>query len=202
MGGATGGVQYAVVNNDGRWSTRNLWLITATESGLRVTDLTNQVSKEVDRILKEKRPLNSQDYAVSWMSNTDAKTAFTGSKVLLDFSAAIPKQDDTVEGSITLDMARDTIGKIVCNTPRDDPFEDNPELAKADHELNQTYATLLGRLNETAREALKKEQRTWVTSRDFNAEDENARPADQTRDQSLIESTKDRTADLKKRLGE
>jgi uncharacterized protein YecT (DUF1311 family) len=197
-----GGTQYALVDNDGRWSTENLWLVGAGESGMRETDLSQRLNAAVETVLKAKRPVGYERYAISWLSNADEQNMFKGSTARLDFSAAIPKEDETVDGFITLDMASGTLGKVACDTPADDPFKDNPELAKADQELNRTYAQLLGQLNETRRAALKKEQRAWLDSRNSTAEDEDARGPNQTRDQSLIQSTMARTAELRKRLRE
>jgi uncharacterized protein YecT (DUF1311 family) len=197
-----GGTQYALVDNDARWGTENLWLVTARKSGMRETDLSRRLNAVVELVLKAKRPVGYDRYAISWLANGDQKNMFKGSTARLDFSAAIPKEDDTVEGFITLDMASGALGEVACDTPADDPFKDNPELAKVDQELNRTYAQLLGQLNETRRAALKKEQRAWLASRNSTAEDEDARGPNQTRDESLIKSTTARTAELKKRLRE
>jgi len=201
---ATDGSQHAIVKNDARWFTENLWLVTAEKSGMREMELSTRLNDKVEPILKVKRPLTYANFGINWLANSDgtevSTNIFTGSTVRLDFSAAIPKQGDSVDGSITVSPAHGTITKVVCDTPRDDPFKDNPELAKADKELNKTYAELLQKLNEGQRAPLRKEQRAWLASRDESAEGENFGSSNQDRNESLIKSTKERTAELQKRL--
>lgn len=44
------------------------------------------------------------------------------------------------------------------------------EFAKADKELNEVYAKVLGVLDDTSKEKLKKSQRAWVAYRDAEAD--------------------------------
>jgi uncharacterized protein YecT (DUF1311 family) len=201
---ATDGTQYAIVKNNARWFTENLWLVTAEESGMREMELSTRLNVEVAKIVKAKRPLTYTRFGLNWLANSDGTDVttniFTGSTVRLGFAAMIPKGDDSVEGSMTVSLARGGITKVVCDTPRDDPFKDNPELARADEELNRTYTELLQKLNGGQREALRKEQRAWLASRDEGAEGEDVAPSSQERDEALIKSTEERTGELRKRL--
>lgn len=199
---APGAAQYAIVKNDARFGTEDLWLIAAGDSGLRETELSRVLNKAVEHILEAKRPLNYARYSITWLPNPDNRNIFHGSMAVLYFSADIPKMDNgSVEGSVTVDIPRAALAKIECNTPRDDPFHDNPELAAADKELNRTYSELTRQLNETGRAALKKEQIAWLASRISGvAEEEDDSASSQARDELLIKSTKERTAELRKRL--
>ena len=86
----------------------------------------------------------------------------------------------------------------------DDTFSESAKLAKADRELNAIYSALLKKLNSSAREKLRVEQRNWVESRDNKADEavrnktdaENARIV---RDRALRQLTEERAAELRKR---
>jgi uncharacterized protein YecT (DUF1311 family) len=229
--GEAGGVNYAVVVNGARFSTANLWLVTARDSGLRQVELTDQLAQESGRILKQKRPLSYDAYAVTWADEEDESGIFNKDGVRLDFTADIPKMDyETVKGSVVVNLATGKITKAESDTAADDPFRDNPELAKVDKELNATYAALLHKLNKAGQETLRKEQRAWLNNRDYSSppdagsnlsasviayqsdhlspvpelgmEDDDFGAFNDKRDKSLIESTRKRTAELKKRLQE
>jgi len=164
----TGGVDYAVVANGARFSTANLWLVIANDSGLQQVDLSQQLEKESGRILEQKRPLTYDAYSVTWMDDGDGPEVFDKSVARLNFTADIPKMDyETVTGTVTVNLTTGKITKVESDTAADDPFRDNPELAKADRELNATYAALLLKLNKAGRETLRKEQRAWLNSRDY-----------------------------------
>jgi uncharacterized protein YecT (DUF1311 family) len=123
------------------------------------------------------------------------------------FFAEIPKTPE-VElpyGRITVRLPDQTIAKVTCASRRDDPFTDDRALAEADRQLNETYATLVKRLEGLALERPRNEQRIWIQQRDSaaldivqqNAGDENLIGL---RNRSLRESTQSRNAELKTRL--
>jgi uncharacterized protein YecT (DUF1311 family) len=192
-------------------------------------ELAQRLNEEVDRILKAKRPLTYSAYGISWLQNDNVAGVFTKNSANLEFTAEIPKSSyEDVEGVIAVDLATGNITKSACNTHRDNPFLDNPKLAKVDQELNKTYAALLHQLSEPQRTELKKEQRYWLANRDYaepldagtnlsasvivfktshlspvpdiSLQDEDFASFNRTRDESLIESTKKRTAELRSRL--
>lgn len=221
------GIDYAVVINEARFFTEDIWLISAGDPGMHASEVSHLLNKEASRILKSKRPLTYEAYAISWFNGDDAgKPTFSKNGVRFNFDADIPKMSyETVEGSMTLKLPECTIAKVDCTTQRDDPFLDNPELAKADKELNEVYAKLLGRLDKQQQETLRKEQRTWLANRDYASppdsgshlsasvvafhsdhlspvptDEDNYTSFNENRDESLIKSTEKRTEELRKRL--
>jgi len=99
--------------------------------------------------------------------------------------------------------------KISSDTKPDDPFHDDSRLAKADGELNATYAALLRQLDPAKRPALKKEQVAWIEQRDSDAgvgtypivgEDLTPSAVRRDRNASLLKSTLQRIEKLKERL--
>lgn len=205
-GPAKGGVDCAVMGIDTRFSTEKLWLITARDSGIQLLEESKELGKRVEAILKEKRPLSYSAYDTVWLSAEVKSGVFSEDGVHLDFSAGIPKRDyEGVDGVVVVDPVTGNILKTVCDAKRDDPFMDNPELAKADKELNRVYAKLQVQLDSKHQAALKKEQLAWLEERDSgNCPEvgwgESEEEFNQKRDQSLIASTKERTAELAKRL--
>ena len=115
------------------------------------------------------------------------------------------------EGVLTLKLVRAgegpaaEVAKITSGPLPDDPFSESARLVKADRELNAIYAELLKRLDFSAKNALRTEQRAWVEQRDRQADEavrnksaaENARIV---RDRVLRQLTDERSTELRKRL--
>ena len=204
------GVQYALVQIDSRFWTNKLWLVTIDSSGMHQTDLTDRLNKAVIPILKEKMPLRYERYATFFpLQDSDAPkppAAIDGSTATLSFSSAADKSlvDPIVEGTVVVHLPDGAIVKTSSPTKRDDPFEDIPELAKADQKLNQNYAKLQKSLSPANREALKKEQLDWIEKRDSDAfqaaNDDTANDPDKARNKSLLDATNDRADELEARL--
>jgi uncharacterized protein YecT (DUF1311 family) len=219
----------AAIVNEARFFTADVWLVNASNAGLQKLDLLPTLNKTVADILKEKRPLSCGAYGISWRPNSESgrKIIFSKSTVCLPFSANIPKSDyQPVDGSITVEVGTGKVVKTECDTKRDDPFLDNPDLAKAEAGLNKAYKTLLDKLGKGAGEALIKEQAEWRAGRDYissldansclsagviafrgnhissvpDRDEEDLAKFTKKRDESLIESAKKRTEELKKRL--
>jgi len=202
------GVRYALVQNDFQYSTENLWLITLDSGGMHQIDIGGNLQKAVDPIVAEKRPLVNHAYEtvfpLSAQDSTDIPVAFHDSTVTIPFWSDVPKteEDDTqVEGAVTVKLPEGTVLKASSSTPRDDPFKDVPELAKADHELNQVYRQLGQKLSSKQQGDLKHEQQLWIIQRDNDAAyaSETSRAA---RNKSFLESTRQRITDLQDRLHE
>ncbi len=110
-------------------------------------------------------------------------------------------------GIITLHL---TDGKVmrITNDGWDDETEairDNPDINKADAELNKVYHLLENKLTPATREALKKEQTAWIKTRNAAVEKASANAPDGAtettlRDKAQLDSTRKRTADLQSRL--
>lgn len=226
---AADGTEYATVFNEARWFTHDVWLVEAKGDAMKSTPLVDPLSEAVARVLKTKRPLSCDAYAVSFFPDPDIKgsVSFTKTTVALLFGAEIPKLDyEQLGGSVIIDLRSGKIVQTKCTTPRDDPFLDNRELAKADKELNAVYAALLAKLPAAEQEKLRQQQRYWLANRDyagpsdagshlsasvivFKTEHLSAVPDiseveedafNAKRDASLIRSTKARTAELKEQL--
>jgi uncharacterized protein YecT (DUF1311 family) len=203
--------RFALIVSDARFCTRNLWLVEINGPKMRQLDLVPRLDKAIQRILQDKRPLDHDSYEATFAvgsgnSSDIGSTSFSKSGAQIPFIAEIPKADaGTVEGVITLRLPEGVIEKIESNTPRDNPFQTDAELAKADRELNQTYAALQKQLTPQARAALKQEQRWWIARRDSDAAEtgkylrSNERRSVQL--EALREATRTRNAELKKRLG-
>jgi uncharacterized protein YecT (DUF1311 family) len=219
---------HAVIVNQARFFTMNVWLVTMDETGMRERDLRDTLNDEVVPILKAKRPLTYNSYGIDyWPESNLEDLKFSGPTVHVPFSADIPKSGyESVLGVVSVDMASGRVVKSRCPMKRDNPFLDNPELAKADSALNKTYQRLLSHLDKRQCDALIQEQCAWLAGRDyaspsdagsnlsasvivFRSDQISSVPDGMTddydgfnreRDQSLIKSTKERTEELKKRL--
>jgi uncharacterized protein YecT (DUF1311 family) len=204
---AKDGRESAIVSNEARFSTANIWLVTTGESGMKGMELADRLDDEVTRVIKVMRPLSYRWYGISWLPEGGDAKIFEGSRVRLSYSADIPKSDyETVAGEMTVDVDSGRIEKEACGARRDDPFHNNAELARADKELNTAYAELVGRLKGTELEALKKEERDWLAKQLLGAEPpqgamgDDAEADNEARDTGLIKAWKVRVAELRERL--
>jgi hypothetical protein len=210
------GTRYALFENDFRFSNVNLWLITIDSSGMHQKDLAADLNKATAHIVAEKRPLTHQTYQTIYSVATGGvasipPVAFHDSTVILPFESDIPKSGEDfteVDGLITIKLADGSIIKAISNTPRDDPFQDIPAMAKADHQLNQIYGQLSQKIPSDQRADLKKDQLAWIDQRDADAAkamdesagDPSAHDIRDARNKSLLESTQKRAKELQDRL--
>jgi hypothetical protein len=217
-----------VVINEARFFTADVWLVRVSDQGLGKIKLLPALKDAALDILEEKRPLVSQAYAISWFTDSENKTGlvFSKSTVRLPFNASIPKSDyEPVQGTVTVNLVNGKVVKKECTTKRDNPFLDNPDLAKANTALTKVYKELLAKLGKDQRDALEKEEAQWFFLRDYGSPldagsflsagvlvfqgkyissvpgggDDPVEFAEK-RDLSLIRSTKERTEELKMRL--
>ncbi len=202
------GRQYAMVENDARFYTSNLWLITIDSTGMHQTDLVKSFDRATDKILRQYRPLNFGEYGTSYDAKT---TSFNGSSATITFESDIPKSEDEnsmVEGVLSIHLPDGAVTQVSSHSKPDDPMKEFPELAKADGELNQIYGQLSQKLDPAQRGDLKKEQLDWIKQRDNDAaealrqssEDPSAHDLHDARNKSLFQSTQKRLAELKGRL--
>lgn len=194
----TNGRRYGLLANQARFSTSDLWLIAMNRDGrVEQTNLERKLDEEAEKIITiEKRPPDRYEV---W---SDVRSAeFRENEVEIPFDAEVPKSqvDEGISGSLTVRLRDAVVTKITNTSKRNDPFNDDPQLATADRQLNDAYNALLKRLSPDQREALRKEQREWIAERDDTARDavDNA-----ARNKSLLESTQSRNAELKKRLNQ
>jgi hypothetical protein len=174
------------------------------------------LNKATASIVEEKRPLAHQAYQTIYSVASGGvasipPVAFHDSTVVIPFESDIPKSDEDfteVDGLITIKLTDGSIIKALSDTPRDDPFQDIPAMAKADHELNQIYSQISQKLSPTERADLKKDQLAWIDQRDTDAAkamdesagDPSAHDIRDARNKSLLESTQKRVKELQVRL--
>ena len=204
------GTRYALVQNDARFCTENLWLITIDSAGMHMKDLTHQLAQAVDPIVAVKRPIVS-DWYETFYSLSDSNTppraiAIKGEMAEIPFQSDIPKSDtdsSEVDGTVTLNLPKGVVTNASSDAKAEDPLEDDPALAEADHDLNAVYARLIGSLNVPDRAALKKEQLDWIKNRDSLAHgalrDNSGNPW-LLRNDALLNETQRRLAELKARI--
>lgn len=207
---ATGTPKYALVRNDIRFSTNNLWLVTFDASGMHEIDVVDALNKAVDAVVRDKRPIDAGRFETCffshWVNPDDPKIKLQGDAAVIPFYSDIPKSDQETEvnGFVTLHLPDGKVTGAESNAKRDDPFKDSPELAKTDQELNDVYARLFKKLSPADRDGLKAEQLDWIQQRDDDAyqaeQNDTANDPDKARIQSLLDSTQKRIAELKKRV--
>ena len=113
------GTRYAIINNDARWSTTNLWLVAATLDGVRFTDLAPAANKAVTALVK-KHSRASANYATVFATTpavaegkTPPPNPFKGKSLKVAFEAEIPKSDDPgFTGELTISIPQGTILRI------------------------------------------------------------------------------------------
>ena len=208
--------RYCLVQNQSRFATENLWLVRFDKSGIIQRDLVVPFGKAVRKLLREKMPFTADKYAISYpKSDWDDEFGyvppeFHASSLDIPFTANLPKSGfDRVAGTITILLPEATIVRITSNTPNDDPLQSEPELAKADLELNDIYSALQKHLNGSERAALKKEQLDWLQQRNseagsgypgFGSEPEDEAAYKQERNHRLLTATQQRGTELKQRM--
>jgi uncharacterized protein YecT (DUF1311 family) len=139
----------------------------------------------------------------------------------VQFTAQLMNTDDdvpAVDGTVRLRLSDGKVMQVVADgettildgIPSPDYDEtkairNNPELKKADDELNAVYRSLVGKLAPAARKALRQEQLSWIQSRDAAVENSingssSSDDLNEIRDKAQLEATRKRTAELKARL--
>ncbi|HWB60662.1 MAG TPA: lysozyme inhibitor LprI family protein [Chthoniobacteraceae bacterium] len=224
------GRRYALIENDEyddpcpkfphAWyllRTHNLWLVTIDATGMRQREVTPLLDMAVAPLLADKRPADFDLFGVTYPVHpghvTDKGAVFHGETATIPFDAesmAEIEKPQAVSGTVVLRLADGRVSNQRSDAERVDIMAATGGLAAADAELHNVYAKLLRALDPAAAAALKKEQQAWVDGRStgaFEAEwtasggggpypNDNAK----ARDQSLLESTQKRTAELKARM--
>ena len=199
-----------------KWGTDTLLLLDARADDSRFNQIGPVLDKAIEAQIKRLKPKQrgpfDSTYLLTGLPELGKKTGFADEHTVgLPFTTKDRKQDATIsEGILTLKLARGaegpaaSVAKITPGPLPDDTFSESAKLAKADRELNAIYSALLKKLNSSAREKLRVEQRNWVESRDNKADEavrnktdaENARII---RDRALRQLTEERAAELRKR---
>jgi hypothetical protein len=213
------GRRFALAAYQWKWGTDTLLLLDVGQDDCRSAQIGPVLDKAIEAQIKRAKPKRSgpfdSTYLLTGLPELGKKTGFSSpTTVGLPFITKDREHDASIsEGILSLKLARAGEGPtatVVRLTPGplpDDPFSESARLAKADRELNAVYSELLKRLDPSAREKLRIEQRAWLEQRDRQADEavrnksdsENARIV---RDRVLRQLTEERSAELRKREGQ
>ena len=213
------GRRFALAAYQWKWGTDTLLLLDVGTDDSRSAQIGPVLDKAIEAQIKrsksKKRGPFDSTYLLTGLPELGKKTGFSSATTVgLPFVTRDREQDAPIsEGILSLKLARvgeaPTAGvvKLIPGPLPDDPFSESARLAKADRELNAVYSALLKRLNPSAQQALRTEQRAWVEQRDGRADDavrnksdsENARIV---RDRLLRQLTEERSSELRKREAE
>ena len=188
-----------------------VFLASLTGKEMQLMD-TGGMDQVVQAQLPKHTPLDrySLIYRVTEDSAGRKLPVFHGPYADIGFHIGIRHDADSpsADGILTLRLADGAVTHVTPTDGEDDEAEairDNPELRKADAELNDVYLALENKLPPAAREALKKEQRAWIEERDKAVDNAGSGATDGAaetamRDKAQLELTHKRTAELKTRL--
>jgi Lysozyme inhibitor LprI len=211
------GRRFALAAYQWKWGTDTLLLLDVGGDDTRSTQIGPVLDKAIEAQIKRTKPRErgpfDSTYLLTGLPELGKRTGFSDpTAVGLPFVTKDRNKDFTVsEGILTLKLVRTGQGpaaNVVKVTPGplpDDPFSESARLAKVDRELNAIYSALLKRLDASAREKLRIDQRAWLEQRDRQADEavrskgdaENSRIV---RDRVLRQLTEERSAELRKGL--
>jgi hypothetical protein len=211
------GRRFALAAYEWKWGTDTLLLLDVGADDSRSTQIGPVLDKAIEAQIKRVKPREhgpfDSTYLLTGLPELGKRTGFSGpTTVGLPFVTKGRKQDAPVtKGTLRLKLIRagkSPAAKVVKLTPGplpDDPFSESARLAKADRELNAIYSALLKRLDTSAREKLRTEQRAWLEQRDRQADEavRNKNDAENrriVRDRVLRRLTEERSAELRKTL--
>lgn len=212
------GRRFALAAYEWKWGTDTLLLFDVGSDDSRSTQIGPSLDKAIETQIKRAKPLQhgpfDSTYLLAGLPEVGKRTGFSDpSTVGVPFLTKEREHDSTVsEGVLTLKLVRSgegpaaRVAKITAGPLPDDPFSESARLAKADRELNAIYAALLKRLDPSAQNALRIEQRAWLEQRDREADEAvrnkgNAESSRIVRDRVLRRLTEERSVELRKRVG-
>jgi len=214
---ADNGRRFALAAYQWKWGTDTLLLLDAGPEDSRSTQIGPSLDKAIEAQIQQSKPRRrgpfDSTYLLTGLPELGKKTGFSDSSTVgLPFVTKDREHDAPVsEGVITLKLVRSgegpiaSVTKITIGRLPDDPFSESARLAKADRELNTIYSALLKRLDRSAQDALRSEQRAWLQQRDLQADEavRNKARAESSRivrDRVLRQLTEQRSVELRKRL--
>jgi Lysozyme inhibitor LprI len=210
------GRRFALAAYEWKWGTDTLLLLDVSGDDSRSTQIGGVLDKAIEAQIKHTKPKQhgpfDSTYLLTGLPELGKKTGFSNATTVgLPFVTKDREHDTSIsEGILTLKLVRAgegpaaNVAKITPGPLPDDPFSESARLAKADRELNAIYSGLLKRLDRSAQNALRSEQRAWIEQRDRQA-DEVVRDKSETenariiRDRVLRQLTEERSAELRKR---
>ena len=213
---ADNGRRFALAAYQWKWGTDTLLLFDVGPDDSRSTQIGPSLDKVIEAQIKRTRPKEhgpfDSTYLLTGLPELGKRTGFSGpATVGIPFVTRDREHDAAVsEGVITVKLVRSgegpsaSVAKITPGPLPDDPFSESARLAKVDRELNAIYSELLKRLDRSAQNALRTEQRAWLEQRDRQADDavRNRATAESSRivrDRVLRQLTEERSAELRKR---
>jgi hypothetical protein len=211
------GRRFALAAYQWRWGTDTLLLLDVGPDDSRSAQigpaLDNAIEVQIKRGKSRQRGPFDSTYLLTGLPELGKKTGFSGpTTVGIPFVTKDREQDAKVsEGVLILKLVRAgegpaaNVAKIAPGPLPDDPFSESARLAKADRELNAIYSALLKRLNRSAQDALRGEQRAWLEQRDRQADNAVHNKGDAenpriVRDRVLRQLTDQRSTQLRKQL--
>jgi hypothetical protein len=209
------GRRFALAAYQWKWGTDTLLLLDVGQDDCRSAQIGPVLDKAIEAQIKRANPRKrgpfDSTYLLTGLPELGKKTGFSNpATVGLPFVTKDREQDASIsEGILSLKLARTGEGptaSVFRLTPGplpDDPFSESARLAKADRELNAVYSALLRRLNPSAQQTLRTEQRAWVQQRDRQADEAVHNKSDSdnariVRDHLLRQLTEKRSAELRK----
>ena len=113
---ASGQPRYALIQNEGRFSTYNLWLVVIDEDGMHQLDLAPRLKEPVVQFLKKRKPSDYDSYQVSYPlhSTNTRKISFQGSTAEIPFLAEVPKSMEAplITGTVTVTLPDGDVGQV------------------------------------------------------------------------------------------
>jgi hypothetical protein len=211
------GRRFALAAYEWKWGTDTLLLFDVGSDDSRSTQIGPSLDKAIETQIKRAKPRQhgpfDSTYLLTGLPEVGKRTAFSDPSIVgVPFVTKEREHDSTVsEGVLTLKLVRSgegpaaRVAKIIPGPLPDDPFSESVRLAKADRELNAIYAALLKRLDPSAQNALRIEQRAWLEQRDREADEAvrnkgNAESSRIVRDRVLRRFTEERSVELRKRV--
>jgi uncharacterized protein YecT (DUF1311 family) len=195
-GGLPDGRRFALVGNGQEDAPdTNYWLVNFDKERMRVKDIAGVLAKSVENFLGNKPAI---------IEYHTAKNAGANGTALIRFNSGPDPEslDAGAHGVLILNPADGTVTRVSNTAEKSDPFTANDELKHADARLNALYQKLLKSLPAQGAGDLKQRQREWIIERDDDAENAvRAVPlgaSDNDREQSLLDSTNKRIAELEK----
>jgi hypothetical protein len=116
---ASGQARYALVQNEGRFSTYNLWLVVIDDNGMHQLDLVPRLKEPVLQFLKKRKPSGYERYQLSYPlhSSGTRKISFKGSVAEIPFSAEVPKSMEAplITGTVKVALPDGVIDLVAGN---------------------------------------------------------------------------------------
>ncbi|HWB58489.1 MAG TPA: lysozyme inhibitor LprI family protein [Chthoniobacteraceae bacterium] len=174
------------------------------------------IESDMDSVVDAQLPKHTSldDYTITYRLTEDVMgrklQPFHGAYADIIFGIGIRHDTHSprADGILTLRLADGKVTHVTrtdAENEEDEAIRDNPELGRADAELNRNYLILEKALHPAEREALKKSQRAWVMARNKAVEKAGRAATDGAtetalRDKAQLDFTYEREAELRIRI--